>query len=423
MSSVRAASFNCTQCGAGLDALGGGRVQTHVCPYCGAELDAQDDYKVLARFRDMARPKTPFDIGMSGALWGVPFTVIGTMAWVEYHAGRKWEWVDHQIFSPTHGYGWLTVEDGVVTYARKSRMVPSPAFVSDHLIETAENRPGVMLGGRSFVYYGSGVAKPTFIEGEFTYRPSLDDTVRYVSLVGEGEMLDIVETGEEREYELVLLPDQAELLTAFGVPRWRWPKPRGVHPLSPLRRSPLQLFARNLFLGAAVFTLLLALVFSTFGETVASTEELSVRRGAQVPFEITWRNRLTEIEIWADAYNSWAWFEAELLDEDEEPVAAFERGVEYYTGSDWSEGSQTVRTRLHLPPGRYTLEVDMAEAEVDWTDGQKTSRMRVSVRQGVVSTFWLWWTAVLLGLAGASFLAHRVYHYSTLMSGSDWSDD
>jgi hypothetical protein len=65
----------------------------------------------------------------------------------------------------------------------------------------------------------------------------------------------------------------------------------------------------------------------------------------------------------------------------------------------------------------------MAEAEVDWTGGAKASRMRVSVTEGVVSTFWLWWTAVLLGLAGGAFLAHRVYHYSRLMSGSDWSDD
>jgi hypothetical protein len=196
-----------------------------------------------------------------------------------------------------------------------------------------------------------------------------------------------------------------------------------VHPLEPLRRSPLQLFARNLFLGASALTFVLALILSTFGQTVGRSDEVSVWWGAKVPFEITQGNRLTEIEIWGNADNSWAWFEAELLDEEDEPVAVFERGIEYYTGSDWSEGSQRVRTRLRLPPGRYSLEVGMTEAEVDWTGGNKTSRMRVSVTEGVVSTFWLWWTAVLLGLAGAVFLAHRVYHYSRLMSGSDWSDD
>ena len=43
----------------------------------------------------------------------VPFTVIGTIAWVEYYAQRSWHWVDHQVYSPTHGYGWLTVEGRV----------------------------------------------------------------------------------------------------------------------------------------------------------------------------------------------------------------------------------------------------------------------------------------------------------------------
>ena len=121
MSEAETLKLNCTQCGAGLDVLGGGRVKTHVCSYCGAELDAQDDYKVIQQFRDMKRPDTPFDLGMTGTLWGAEFTVIGTMAWAEYYAGKSWHWVDHQIFSPTHGYAWLTVENGFVTFARKSR--------------------------------------------------------------------------------------------------------------------------------------------------------------------------------------------------------------------------------------------------------------------------------------------------------------
>ena len=63
-------SINCTQCGAGLTVLGGGRVRTHVCSYCGAQLDVQDGFRVIAQFIDMERPKSPFDIGMEGELWG-----------------------------------------------------------------------------------------------------------------------------------------------------------------------------------------------------------------------------------------------------------------------------------------------------------------------------------------------------------------
>ena len=77
--------LNCTQCGAGLDVLGGGRVKTHICSYCGSELDAQDDYKVIQQFRDMIRPRSPFDLGMKGELWGTEFTIIGTIGWNEYY--------------------------------------------------------------------------------------------------------------------------------------------------------------------------------------------------------------------------------------------------------------------------------------------------------------------------------------------------
>ena len=93
-------SINCTQCGAGLDVLGGGRVVTHVCPYCGSELDAQHDYAVLRRFADMPRPESPFRLGMTGQVWGVDWTVIGTLGMRETWAGKTWEWAEHQLFSP-----------------------------------------------------------------------------------------------------------------------------------------------------------------------------------------------------------------------------------------------------------------------------------------------------------------------------------
>ena len=419
--SDRASSFNCTQCGAGLDALGGGRVRIHVCPYCGAELDAQDDYRVLAQFRDLKRPTTPFRPGMTGELWGVEFTVIGTMAWLESHAGKSWRWVDHQIYSPTHGYTWLTVENGYVTFARKVRDKPMPATLSENVIESAESRPSIRYNGESFSYYGSGWAKPTFIEGEFNYRPDMSESIRYVSLVKGDRMLDVIETANEREYEVSVLPNQAALAESFGISGLL--HPQGVHPLDVIERTDLQLFVRNMSLAAAAVACVIGVFSMASGERLASSEQVSVRTGLTLPFEVTESNRLSQIDIWADANNSWAWFEAELTDVEDEPVAEFERGVEYYRGSDWREGSQTARTRLHLPPGQYTLEVRMAEAEVDWTGGKKASRMQVTVWQGVSNTFWLWVAAAFFLLIGGGFLVQRMYHNMRRMSGSDWSDE
>lgn len=86
----------------------------------------------------------------------------------------------------------------------------------------------------------------------------------------------------------------------------------------------------------------------------------------ELPFQVANGDRLTEITIWSDACNSWVWFEAELTDAADNAVVAFEGGVAYYKGSDWSEGSQRTRTRMRIPPGNYTLSLKMTEAEVDW---------------------------------------------------------
>ena len=67
--------------------MGGGRVTHHICPYCGTELDANDNYKALRTFSDMERPTTPFRIGMTGQLYGVDYTIIGSLGLKE-----TWGW-------------------------------------------------------------------------------------------------------------------------------------------------------------------------------------------------------------------------------------------------------------------------------------------------------------------------------------------
>ncbi|MEO9822917.1 MAG: DUF4178 domain-containing protein [Paracoccaceae bacterium] len=427
MNAAEAKQFNCTECGAGLDVLGGGRVRVHGCSYCGAQLDVQDDYRVIAQYRDMVRPKTPYDLGMKGMLWGAEFTVIGTIAWLEQHQAQTWEWVDHQIYSPTHGYAWLTVDNGFITFTRKSRSVTSPANVSEATIENSEHRPSVRLGGETFTYYGSGRARPTFIEGEFNYVPTMLDRSRYVSLLGKTQMLAIRENSSlEREYELSDLPDQAEALLGFGVVPERLPYPVGVHPLQILDRSPFQLFARNLFLAAAVIAVLGMFFTWIAGERVAASQRTSVKDGISLPFTVTQANRLTEITVWADARNSWAWFDAELTDQNGETVAAYNDGVAYYQGREggesWSEGSQRVKTKLALPPGEYQIDVALSDAEVDWRNGNVAREMQVSVKQGLMNPLWMILSAILFAILGGAFLVTRFFHNSRRWAGSDWSD-
>ncbi|MEM9781239.1 MAG: DUF4178 domain-containing protein [Pseudomonadota bacterium] len=425
MTGVRPTTIDCTACGAGLDVLGGGRVRRHICPYCSAELDAQHDYQVLRRYRDLRRPESPLKIGMSGRVFGVEVTVIGTIGMVEYYAGQVWAWVDHQVYSPTHGYAWLTWEDGRIVFTRKTRERPRPATYSPTQIEDAENRPVFRHDGKRYRYYGSGHARMTFVEGEFNFAPRIGTERRYVSALGKNGMFTVREGGGEIEYEISRLPDRAALLKSFGIDAGDLPKLSGVHPLETFRRSGLAIFTRNSALLAGIACIVLIFVLGD-PQVIHRHEDHPIDRPYVGAFTITQPDRLVQIEMWADLANSWAFFEGEVTDGEDETVATFGREVGYYYGRDadgsWTEGSRDGHVNLKLPPGDYSLELVVEEAGV-WRTGREPSRMSVSIREGVIAWWWLVLGAIGLIAVAMLFLLQRMIHSARRWSGSDWSDE
>ncbi len=419
-------SINCTQCGAGLNVLGGGRVRAHICGYCGAELDAQADYQVLRQFRDMKRPNTPFAIGMEGEIDGARFTVIGTIGRTESYQGQRWSWVEHQIFSPTHGYAWLTWEENRVVLTRKIRQVPEPSRISASAIEHSEKRPSVWLGDERFKYYASGAPQISFVEGEFNWIPKLEDKVGYVSLLSGDRMLDIIRRERETEYEMSVLLDRDAIFASFGIDGSDLPAPYGIHPLEPFQRSSLMRFARDTaFLFAGVCLILSLLLWSD--DPLVDTGWVQTNQISFAEFEITRPENLVEIEISANVNNSWAVFDAELTDAEGDPVAEFERGLEYYSGVEggesWSEGSRQASTRLRLDAGVYKLQVQLSEAQVDWRLGRLANRARIEVSQGVHTLSWLWGLTAIFALAGGACLLQRFWYEHKRWASGDWDDE
>ena len=416
-----ATAINCTQCGAGLDVLGGGRVRAHVCGYCGAELDAQDNYKVLRQFKDMKRPESPFQIGMEGEIDGVAMVVIGTIGREEKYRGSVWQWTEHQLFSPTHGYAWLSWENGNITFTRKTRNVPNPDYLTSHAINVASSRPKVWLGGSAYTYYSSGQSQISFVEGEFNWIPELGDANRYVSLLGDHDILTIAGAKQEREYELTTLLNRQAVLKSFGINPGDVPAPRRAHPLAISQQSPTVILAKKMAFVCAALCLVLALVMSFVGTEIATARAASGER-LKVPFEVTDETRLVQVNLSASVDNSWASLEAEIVDEEDEPVSAFERGIEYYHGYDdghWSEGSDTASVCLRLGKGKYYLNLAMAEADPTRTP----SVIGVVIWQGVVSTFWLWLGLAVFLLIGIALLILAGRRRNRRLAGSDWDDD
>ena len=248
-------AIDCPNCGAGLDVLGGGRVVTQVCSFCGAALDAADAYRVLAVYAGMARPLSPFRLGMEGEVGGVRWTIVGTLGLVERDGGREWRWCDHMLFSPTHGYAWLTVEDGHTLWTRKVRDWPDGPFLATAEVERAERRPTRRWRGRTFAYFATSAWTVDFVEGAFNYRPARGERGTTVTMLPPDEadaMLAFVapEGGREREVEPTrYAPGAAE---AFGA---QPPVPDGVHPLEPQEVVPDARFLQGWFAAMAVAAL------------------------------------------------------------------------------------------------------------------------------------------------------------------------
>lgn len=428
MTAAGITTLNCTRCGAGLSVHGGGRVVTHVCEHCGAVLDAQDDYRVLKQFKDRPRPETPFRIGRWARIDDVKFTVIGTIAWRETFQGKSWQWVDHQLYSPTHGYAWLTWEDGHVVFSRKVRGAAKPHWIKPSEIAIAAHRPSVTLNGEVYSYYGSGVQKPTFIEGEFNYSPELNTRVNYVSFLGDRDMFVMQREGDEIEYELARWLPRDETLRAFGTTATGRQKPKGVHPARGFERGPRAAFARNALLGGGAAGLALALAFAAFGGTVERAAVWLKGEVAPVPFEISDATGLVQIDITPDVKNGWVWLDGEVTDDADNVVAAFEDGAEYYAGRDsegrWSEGSRRIRIRADLPAGAYVLGLEVAEnvGDKNWS-GRPATTASVRIRQGVANVTWLVGAGLILLAGGGVFLAERSWHHQRRWAGSDWVDE
>lgn len=425
MSGLEIRSINCTSCGAGLSVLGGGRVRTQVCEYCGSVLDVQENFKVLSEFGKLPRPSTPFSIGMTGEIDGIGWTIIGILGVEERYGGSVWGWVDHQMYSPTHGYCWLTFETGHYVFTRKVRGPGAQGWISSARVEKAEHQPTTMRDGKPYRYYESGRQRISYAEGSFNWIPKRGDSADYTSFLGDTEMLTQVFGANEKEVELshYLSPEVVE--TAFGLSDL--PRSARVHPLEPLVPWKHGTFTRNLGLGAAAVGVVMWAMQLTGSQVVLHLPEQSTARPIEAKFELSDAQNLTELRFTSNANNAWAWYDIELVGPGGETVAEFGRQAEYYQGREggesWSEGSGTATARLRLEePGSYTLLIEQSDAGT-WGGGRRPSSVSVRVTEGRKAAYWLLIAAGFCALAGVAVMGRRYLHGARRWSGSDWSDD
>ncbi|MCM2563238.1 DUF4178 domain-containing protein [Lutimaribacter sp. EGI FJ00015] len=422
-------AINCTNCGAGLDVLGGGRVTTHICPYCGSELDAQHDYAVLKTFANAERPDSPFRIGMTGQLYGVDWTVIGTLGHEERWAGKIWRWVDHQLYSPTHGYAWLTVEDGHVTFSRRFRGLVRPAWMGETWVETAEHPPTVMCRGERYVYLQTSKSQITFAEGEFTWSPEIGQSSTTISAMSRAHMLDFSQTGTEREIYRSSYVFAADALAAFGLPHDAL-RPVGVHPLEPYIPGPHSVFLRKTAILAAMVCLLIGAIFHLMPGRAAleptQFQFAELPQSVSIPIDDT--ARLAGLYMESDVSNSWAYVPLEVTAPDGTNLFETGRTLEYYFGREdnesWREGNR--RDSLFFRPtvaGDYQVTLHPPETGAWGTQSRLPSQVTLWARSGLSSGFWMWGLALGFGLVALWHYGRAFVHKKRRWAHGDWSEE
>lgn len=428
MTLAQLAAVSCPNCGVGLKVLGGGRVVTHVCTHCGTQLDTIENYRKLRTFANLRRPNTPFAIGATGRILGLEWTIIGILGQTERSGGQTWTWVDHQLYSPTHGYVWLTLEDGHLTLTRRYRGALRPGWLSVMAVEMAENPPVVTAEGTNYKYYETAASEVTFAEGEFTWAVGVGDKTTTITLMSNDAMISLSETGAEREVERTVYLPQAETCAAFGVAALN---PYHMHPLKPLLAGPNAGFVQTLGLACAGICMILSLIFTGMTGTTALPPQRIPHSAlpTELSFEITDTRGLTTLYLQADVDNSWAWVEATLSDPQGAPVFTAGREVDFYNGTDsdgyWTEGSPSTQISFHPEmPGEYTLELDVPEGGLNEdVSGPRLSTLTVSILNGGTAPFWTLLAALVFAGIGGFQFARAYLHNRARWAGSDWSDE
>lgn len=403
-----ARTLACPNCGGSVTVRAADYAVNVVCQHCASVLDARTPgFKVLAQYQSRLQHKPKIPLGTAGTLHGGEWEVIGFQVRSIRVDRRDYPWDEYLLFSPRHGFQYLTEYQGHWNLGATIRSVPRK--------QTHAGRLAVELDGRVFRHFQRAQAETTYVIGEFPWEVRSGDTVAVSDFVAPPFMLSSEETeGEVTWTRSEYLPGES-VWRAFGL-QGKAPHAHGVYANEPTRAGPR---AKAMGKAAlALLALLVALMFVRFsqGGGVVATREFSYTPGepegqqGQVigPLVLAGRTSNVEVEVGANVDNSWAFFDFALADSAGH-ATRFGREVSWYYGVEdgerWTEGSRTRSVKVPgVAPGRYWLRVE--------PEGVQPFSYHVTVRRDVPSA-WMFAVAALLLLLPPGLAALQAGMFET----------
>lgn len=397
-------SIQCTKCAAPITLLGDRRVLSITCSYCGTCLDALDNYKIIKQFKDLERPKVPLKIGMKGKFKGAEFTIIGIIEFTETDAWGNYPWVEFLLFSETHGYAWLCLENGHYVLVREVKDIPDRNVSFNEPVKTR----GFKAKDKFFVNFESSSAKVTYVEGELTWVAGIDDRIQYLDAIAPPYIYSIEQGPTEKEYSYGEYLDGQEVHKAFGVEEK--PAPKGVFSCQPFRVHPVikAVSIAGIFYAIISLAAIIFMQISYKGHDVSwqSVQGLAnTVEGRSNPIPIKDAKNLISMELSSPLDNAWAFYDISVLDESGEEVYGFGKALSYYHGYEggesWSEGNSRESFYFKVPkPGNYTLLISAEGGEGESEIGQRMldRPLYIKIKEGckVIRYFVLFFIAMLL---------------------------
>lgn len=366
-------TLNCTQCGAPLELLGGHQVRSLTCGYCGSIMDAHEDFKVVKEYEKIQRPKTHLkqarlEIGMKGIIKDVEFTIIGI---IEHTNQSVYKWLDFQLFSPTHGYAFMSYEDGEYTFTRRTRDIPEPA-----VIEPGRTPLFIKACGHNMEFDEHFTSRISFVEGELTWIAKRGDKTEVFEALASPYSFSYEVSGDELEYHFGEDMSVSEIYQAFGIKETPKPQRQSSPGSNTLTTQPddsigfwaaLQKVSGWFILFACV-----AFIFVLFWGwgSVVLDERIDNPLTPRItkPFQVSDPNSLMQLNLESSLQNTWAAYGVTINKKNGESVFSLNKNLEYYSGYEggesWSEGSNSTSALFKVPEaGEYFLEIE-AEGEL-----------------------------------------------------------
>jgi len=378
---VESKKIGCPKCAGPIDVKNYTMSDMVTCSYCGAVLDLSGDKdKVVRQVLLQNRPPAILKLGAMGRIKGTFYEVIGRIQYRGFDDGETYYYDEYLLFNPKNGYGWLQEDEGSWTFLKKLRNKP------DIDAKTARVGQTFVSAGTTYRVAEVGSATVNYVEGEFTYHIEKNDRVGFVDATAGSRKTSVSVEITKNEIEWLSGTNIPGLTigSAFNVkvPPAKPTATGGYGALSgssgvtEIKSSSSEFLGFGLSGWTTIFSFvalcftIIAFSFSgvrVLKETVAfnkwykpkatTTTTVESPAAQTKSFEIT-QASIVEIKFRAPVKNAWVWIEIEILDVNGETIHVYSENISYYSGYDWSEGSQTASTCMYFSrAGRYTLSI------------------------------------------------------------------